>query len=220
MQTGTIGRLSPQGVLDGRYMAASFNLLRARDLIWAPAIKHYLLGEDYPAFDLLHWNGDVTNLPAKWHEAYLRDLYQGNLLVTPDALSALGTPIDLRLIATPSYIQAGREDHIAPPQSVWKLTHRLAGPWTFLLAGSGHIAGVVNPPSSGKYQHWTNPGETASLEAFMAGAEEHRGSWWPHWAAWLRACDPALVPASGKRVPGGKGDQIIEDAPGRYVRMR
>ena len=169
VQIATIGQLAQHGVLDGRYMAASFNLLRARELIWAPAIKHYLLGEDYPAFDLLHWNGDVTNLPAKWQNAYLRDLYRDNLLVIPDALAAMGTPIDLRLIATPCYIQAGREDHIAPPQSVWKLTHHLAGPWTFVLAGSGHIAGVVNPPSSGKYQHWTNPGETASLEAFNGG---------------------------------------------------
>jgi polyhydroxyalkanoate synthase subunit PhaC len=220
MQIGNIAKLAPRGYLDGRYMAASFNLLRSRELIWAPAIKHYLLGEDYPAFDLLHWNGDVTNLPAKWHEAYLRDLYRDNRLVEADALSGLGTPIDLHFIQTPCYIQAGREDHIAPPQSVWKLTEHLAGPWTFVLAGSGHIAGVVNPPSSGKYQHWTNPGEKGSLEAFTAGAKEHKGSWWPHWADWLHGQDAAQVPAKGKRVPGGKGDRVIEDAPGRYVRMR
>ena len=219
-QVETIGKLSPQGYLDGRYMAATFNLLRPRELIWAPAIKHYLLGEDYPAFDLLHWNGDVTNLPAKWQEAYLCDLYRDNRLVVADALSALDTPIDLARITTPCYVQAGREDHIAPPQSVWKLTHHLAGPWTFLLAGSGHIAGVVNPPASGKYQYWTNPEKADSLASFIAGAQEHKGSWWPHWADWLRSCDPALVPASGKRIPGGKGDTIIEDAPGRYVRMR
>lgn len=220
MQIATIGKLAEHGVLDGRYMAASFNLLRPRDLIWAPAIKHYLLGEDYPAFDLLHWNGDVTNLPAKWHEAYLRDLYQGNLLAVPDALSALGTPIDLSLIAMPCYIQAGREDHIAPPQSVWKLTRHLAGPWTFVLAGSGHIAGVVNPPSVGKYQYWTNQGECESLTDFVDGAQEHKGSWWPHWAAWLRYRDPSEVPATGKRIVGGKGDSDFEDAPGSYVKTR
>jgi polyhydroxyalkanoate synthase subunit PhaC len=219
-QIGAIGKLAPKGYLDGRYMAATFNLLRSRELIWAPAIKHYLLGEDYPAFDLLHWNGDVSNLPAKWQEAYLRDLYRGNLLVARDALSALGTPIDLTRIATPCYIQAGREDHIAPPQSVWKLTDHLAGPWRFVLAGSGHIAGVVNPPAAGKYQYWTNPGAPESLAGFIAGAQEHKGSWWPHWADWLRARDPAQVPAKGKRVPGGKGDTVIEDAPGRYVRLR
>jgi polyhydroxyalkanoate synthase len=216
----SISALAPLGYLDGRYMAAVFNLLRGRNLIWNPAIKHYLLGEDYPAFDMLHWNGDVTNLPARWHESYLRDLYRDNRLVSADSLSALGTPIDLRQIATPSYIQAGREDHIAPPGSVWKLTEYLAGPWTFVLAGSGHIAGVVNHPSSGKYQHWTNPDETGSLAAFTAGAQEHRGSWWPHWSDWLRALDSAEVTANGKRNPGGEGDPAIEDAPGSYVRMR
>jgi polyhydroxyalkanoate synthase len=216
----SISALAPHGYIDGRYMAAVFNLLRGRNLIWNPAIKHYLLGEDYPAFDMLHWNGDVTNLPARWHESYLRDLYRDNRLVSADSLSALGTPIDLRQIATPSYIQAGREDHIAPPGSVWKLTEYLAGPWTFVLAGSGHIAGVVNHPSSGKYQHWTNPDETGSLAAFTAGAQEHRGSWWPHWSNWLRALDSAEVTANGKRNPGGESDPAIEDAPGSFVRMR
>ena len=215
-----IEQLSPKGYVDGRIMAATFNLLRGRELIWSPAIKHYLLGEARPAFDLLHWNGDVTNLPAKWQTAYLRDLYQGNRLVVADSLSALDMPIDLTRIATPCYIQAGREDHIAPPESVWKLTHYLAGPWTFVLAGSGHIAGVVNPPAAGKYQYWTNPGKAGSLASFLAGAEEHKGSWWPHWAQWLRAQDRREVAAKGKRRPGGKGDTVIGDAPGSYVRSR
>jgi polyhydroxyalkanoate synthase subunit PhaC len=219
-QIEAIARLAPEGYLDGRYMAATFNLLRGNDLIWSYVAKNYLMGEDYPAFDLLHWNGDVTNLPAKWHCAYLRDLYRDNRLVEPDSLSADGTPIDLHRIATPAYIQAGREDHIAPPESVWKLTRYLAGPWTFLLAGSGHIAGVVNPEGSKKYGHWTNPGPAETLEDFVVGAEEHAGSWWPHWLAWLRAQDPAEVKATGKRKPGGRGDRVIEDAPGRYVTMR
>jgi polyhydroxyalkanoate synthase len=219
-QIETIGRLSPDGYLDGRYMAATFNLLRDNDLIWDYVVRNYLLGEDYPAFDLLHWNGDVTNLPARWHQGYLRDLYRDNRLVIPDALSAGGTPIDIRRIETPCYIQAGREDHIAPPQSVWKLTRYLKGPWTFVLAGSGHIAGVVNPPSSNKYQYWTNEGPAESLDQFVSGAAEHPGSWWPHWIEWLRDRDPSAVPARAKRKPGGKGDKVIEDAPGRYVRTR
>jgi polyhydroxyalkanoate synthase len=201
-------------------MAATFNLLRGSDLIWNYVINNYLLGEDYPAFDLLHWNGDTTNLPAKWHRAYLQDLYRDNLLVVPDRLEADGTPIDLRQITTPCYIQAGREDHISPPESVWRITRNISGPWTFLLAGSGHIAGVVNPPSSGKYQHWINPEPGETLDSFIAGATEHKGSWWDHWADWLRGQDPSTVTTSGKRVPGGKGDRVIEDAPGRYVKSR
>ncbi|MFM2300465.1 MAG: class poly(R)-hydroxyalkanoic acid synthase [Pseudomonadota bacterium] len=208
------------GYLDGRYMAATFNLLRGRDLIWNYVVNNYLLGQDYPAFDLLHWNGDVTNLPAKWHQSYLRDLYRDNKLVVPDALSADGTPIDLHRIATPCYIQAGREDHIAPAESVWQLTRHLSGPWQFVLAGSGHIAGVVNPPAANKYQYWTNAGPADSFAEFVAGASETPGSWWPHWIAWLRGQDSRTVPAKGKRVPGGKGNAAIEDAPGSYVKAR
>lgn len=162
----------------------------------------------------------MTNLPLKWHQAYLKDLYRDNRLVVPDALEADGTPIDLTRITTPCYVQAGREDHIAPPESVWKLTRHLRGPCTFVLAGSGHIAGVVNPPASGKYQYWTNPAPCDTLEGFVAGASETKGSWWPHWREWLGVQDSVMVPAKGKRAPGGKGDKVIEDAPGRYVRMR
>lgn len=216
----TIRRLSPEGYLDGRYMAATFNMLRGNDLIWNYVVNNYVLGDDYPVFDLLYWNGDVTNLPSKWHRDYLRDLYRDNRLVVPDRLSADGTPIDLSRIETPCYIQAGREDHIAPAQSVWKITRHLKGPWTFLLAGSGHIAGVINPPAGGKYPHWTNEGPADSFEDFVAGATEHAGSWWPHWLQWLRDHDPREVKATGKRAPGGRGDPVIEDAPGRYVATR
>jgi polyhydroxyalkanoate synthase subunit PhaC len=220
-QLDALGKLSEKtGYLDGRYMALSFNLLRGNDLIWSYVVNNYLLGEDYPAFDLLHWNGDVTNLPARWHGEYLRDLYRDNKLVVPDTLSADGTPIDLTRIETPAYIQAGREDHIAPAPSVWRLTRHLRGPWTFLLAGSGHIAGVVNPPTSGKYQYWTNEGAADSLEEFVAGATETPGSWWPHWIEWLRRQDQSEVPAKGKRVPGSKGDIALEEAPGSYVKTR
>ncbi len=219
-QLDMIGQLSPHGYLDGRYLAAAFNALRGRDLIWNYVVNNYLLGEDYPAFDLLHWNGDVTNLPSKWHNAYLRDLYRDNKLVVPDALSADGTPIDLTLVATPSFVQAGREDHIAPAESVWRITKHFKGPMDFLLAGSGHIAGVVNPPAAGKYQYWIGDSAAPSLKDFVAGATEHPGSWWPHWLEWLHKQSDARVPAKGKRVPGGKGDTVIEDAPGRYVKTR
>ena len=215
-----ISNLSPQGYLDGRYLAATFNALRGKDLIWNYVVNNYLLGDDYPAFDLLHWNGDVTNLPAKWHNQYLCDLYRDNKMVVPDALSADGTPIDLTQVEVPSYVQAGREDHIAPAESVWQITEHFKGPTQFLLAGSGHIAGVVNPPSAQKYQYWTGDSKAASLDAFVESAEEHPGSWWPHWLEWIEAQDDKKVPASGKRKPGGRGDQIIEDAPGRYVKTR
>ena len=219
-QLGTIKALSPDGYLDGRYMAATFNLLRGTDLIWNYVVNNYLLGEDYPAFDLLHWNGDVTNLPAKWHQQYLRDLYRDNRLVEADALEVDGTPVDLGLIKTPTYVQAGKEDHIAPAESVWRMKEHFTGPLKFVLAGSGHIAGVVNPPSSGKYQYWLNEGEPRNLAEFREGAVEHKGSWWPDWIDWLREQDGETVRATGKRKPGGKGDKVIEDAPGRYVATR
>lgn len=220
-QLEMIGKLSSQqGYLDGRYLAAAFNALRGRDLIWNYVVNNYLLGEDYPAFDLLHWNGDVTNLPSKWHNDYLRDLYRDNKLVVPDAMSADGTPIDLTQVATPSFVQAGREDHIAPAESVWRITRHFTGPMEFLLAGSGHIAGVVNPPAAGKYQYWVGDSAAPSLKAFVESATEHPGSWWPHWLEWLHRQSDARVPATGKRAPGGKGDKVIEDAPGRYVKTR
>ncbi|MGH6785426.1 MAG: PHA/PHB synthase family protein [Novosphingobium sp.] len=220
-QLASLAKLSEgAGYLDGRVMAATFNLLRGNDLIWNYVVSNYLLGDDYPAFDLLHWNGDVTNLPAKWHQAYLKDLYRDNKLVVPDAMRAGDTPIDLTRIETPAYIQAGREDHIAPAESVWRMTRHLRGPTTFVLAGSGHIAGVVNPPAANKYQYWTNPAPTDSFADFVAGASETPGSWWPHWLGWLRRQDQAEVSATGKRAPGGKGDKVIEDAPGRYVKAR
>ena len=212
-----IESLSGQGFLDGRYLAMTFNLLRGKDLIWNPVVNHYLMGDKHPSFDLLHWNGDVTNLPAKWHKAYLTDLYRDNKLVQPGGVSALGEGIDLSKVETPSYVQAGREDHIAPAESVWKITHHFAGPVKFVLAGSGHIAGVVNPPAAGKYQYWTGDSGAASLADFVAGATEHKGSWWPDWIEWIRGFGAKHVPA---RVPGEGKLAAIEDAPGRYVKTR
>ena len=180
-----------KGYLDGRYMAATFNLLRGRDLIWNYVVNNYLLGEEPPPFDLLHWNSDTTNLPASWHRDYLETLYKGNKLAEKGGIAVAGTPIDINSVKTPTYVQAGREDHIAPPQSVWKIMDHFAGPKRFVLAGSGHIAGVVNPPAAEKYQYWVNDKDAATLDAFVQGAEEHKGSWWPDW-----------LPGSSSRTAG------------------
>ncbi len=219
-QVKMIEALASNGYMDGRYLALTFIMLRPNDLIWSTVVKNYLLGEDYPAFDLLHWNGDVTNLPAKWHRDYLCDLYRDNKLVEPDAMSALGTPIDLTRVKTPTYIQAGREDHIAPAQSAWKIRDHFSGPTRFVLAGSGHIAGVVNPPAAQKYQYWTNDAEVHSFHEFVEGAAETKGSWWPDWIEWLAKQGADKVRAEQARVPGKGKLMAIEDAPGRYVKTR
>ncbi|MDV3458987.1 class I poly(R)-hydroxyalkanoic acid synthase [Sphingomonas sp. HF-S4] len=219
-QLALIKSLGGEGFLDGRYMAATFNLLRGRDLIWNYVTNNYLMGQDYAPFDLLHWNSDVTNLPATWHLSYLTDLYRDNKLAVPGALTIDGTPIDLGRVMTPTYVQAGREDHIAPAASVWKITHHFKGPIKFVLAGSGHIAGVVNPPAAGKYQYWVNDSKVETLAEFMAGANETKGSWWPDWVEWIEDVDSAKVDAKGARVPGRGKLKAIEDAPGSYVRTR
>ena len=219
-QLAMIATLSPQGFLDGRFMAATFNLLRGRDLIWNYVTANYLMGAEYTPFDLLHWNGDTTNLPAKWHLSYLTDLYRDNLLVQPGAMSVAGEALDLTRVATPAYVQAGREDHIAPADSVWKIMHLFRGPLRFVLAGSGHIAGVVNPPAANKYQYWTNDADAGTLADFIAGATETKGSWWPDWLAWLRAHGGEEVEATGARLPGAGSLPALGDAPGDYVRAR
>ena len=209
-----------KGYLDGRYMAATFNLLRGRDLIWSYVVNNYLLGEEPAPFDLLHWNSDTTNLPAGWHRDYLETLYKGNKLAEKGGISVAGTPVDIDAVTTPSYIQAGREDHIAPPQSVWKIMGHFAGPKRFVLAGSGHIAGVVNPPAAQKYQYWVNDRQCGTLQSFIDGAEEHKGSWWPDWLEWLKGQDGKMVKADRARVPGKGKLKAIEDAPGSYVKAR
>jgi poly[(R)-3-hydroxyalkanoate] polymerase subunit PhaC len=209
-----------KGYLDGRYMAATFNLLRGRDLIWNYVVNNYLLGEEPPPFDLLHWNSDTTNLPAGWHRDYLESLYKGNKLAVKGGISVAGTAVDIDAVGTPTYVQAGREDHIAPPQSVWKIMGHFTGPKRFVLAGSGHIAGVVNPPAAQKYQYWVNDRPTLTLDDFVEGATEHKGSWWPDWLEWLKRQDPSTVKAIGARIPGMGKQKPIEDAPGSYVKAR
>ncbi|WP_017668372.1 class I poly(R)-hydroxyalkanoic acid synthase [Sandarakinorhabdus sp. AAP62] len=204
-------------VLDGRFMATTFNLLRSNDLIWNYVVNNYMLGKDYFPFDLLYWNSDATNVPARWHQQYIRDMYRENLLVKPGGMNVCGVPIDLKTVKTPIYIQGGKEDHIAPARSAFKLTKAFSNEARFVLAGSGHIAGVVNPPSAKKYQHWTGDSSAANLDEFIAGATEHKGSWWPDWLAWLT---PRSGPQVKPRVPGEGPYKAIEDAPGAYVKER
>jgi polyhydroxyalkanoate synthase subunit PhaC len=211
--------MSKKGYLEGAEMATTFNMLRANDLIWSFVVNNYLMGKDPFPFDLLFWNADATRMPAAMHSYYLRNMYQKNLLAKPGGLTIDNVPIDLRKITIPVYLQAGKEDHIAPAKSVYKATQLFSGPVRFMLAGSGHIAGVVNPPRNKKYQHWLN--ETAknpsTLEEWRAGAQEFPGSWWNDWDKWLSAKSGAKVPA---RVPGTGGLPAIEDAPGSYVKVR
>ena len=206
-----------KGFLDGRNMASTFNMLRSNDLIWNYVVNNYMLGKDYLPFDLLYWNSDATNVPAVWHRAYLKDLYRDNKLVQPGGISVAGVPIDLSTVKVPSYVQGGKEDHIAPARSAYQITQIFTGPVRFVLAGSGHIAGVVNPPSANKYQHWLNDETPPNFDDFVAGAREVKGSWWPDWISWLAPQSGAKVAA---RVPGEGPLKAIEDAPGRYVKER
>jgi polyhydroxyalkanoate synthase subunit PhaC len=211
--------MSKKGYLEGAEMATTFNMLRANDLIWSFVVNNYLMGKDPFPFDLLFWNADATRMPAAMHSYYLRNMYQKNLLAQPGGLTIDNVPIDLRKITIPIYLQAGKEDHIAPAKSVYKATQIYSGPVRFMLAGSGHIAGVVNPPRNKKYQHWLN--ETAknppTLDEWKAGAQEFPGSWWHDWDKWLSAKSGPKMPA---RVPGEGGLPALEDAPGSYVKVR
>ncbi|RMF14538.1 MAG: class I poly(R)-hydroxyalkanoic acid synthase [Alphaproteobacteria bacterium] len=211
-------RMEEKGYLDAEAMFTTFNMLRANDLIWSFVVNNYLLGREPMPFDLLYWNSDSTNLPARLHREYLEHMYLKNELVQPGALTIAGTPIDLSRIRTSAYIQAGSEDHIAPPQSVYRMTRILSGPKRFVLAGSGHIAGVVNPPSANKYGYRTRRGRLPQdFARFLEGAVEHTGSWWPDWFSWLKKHAGGQVPA---REPGSRDFPPIEDAPGSYVRIR
>jgi polyhydroxyalkanoate synthase len=216
---GIEGMMSKKGYLDGTEMATTFNMLRANDLIWSFVVNNYLMGKDPFPFDLLFWNADATRMPSAMHMYYLRNMYQRNLLVQPGGLVIDNVPIDLRKIEIPTYIQAGKDDHIAPATSVYKSTQLFSGPVRFMLAGSGHIAGVVNPPRARKYQHWlSDVGQNPpTLEEWRTGATEHPGSWWEDWDKWLSEKSGPKVAA---RVPGEGGLPAIENAPGSYVKVR
>ena len=204
------------GVLSGQTMADTFNALRANDLIWSFFVNNYLLGKEPKPFDLLFWNSDQTRMPRTLHLFYLRKFYGENALASGE-LELDGVKLDLKSVKTPIYVQSSKEDHIAPARSVYKGAQLFGGPVTFTLAGSGHIAGVINAPAANKYQHWTNEALPPTLEAWQAGATEHAGSWWPHWAAWLKQRSGDLVPA---RDPSGGRLAPLGDAPGEYVKVK
>ena len=208
--------METKGYLDGGQMAQTFNMLRANDLIWSFVVNNYLLGRDPFPFDLLYWNSDATRMPKAMHTFYLRNMYQRNLLAVPGGLTLAGTPIDLRKIDTPSFVLASREDHIAPWQPVYRGATLYAGPTRFVLAASGHIAGVINPPAAEKYCHWLNTRLPKNPDTWLRNAAEKPGSWWPEWQRWISRFSGAKVPA---RHPGRNGLAAIEDAPGRYVKM-
>ena len=204
------------GVLPGAKMAGAFNMLRANDLIWSFVINNYLLGKAVAPFDLLYWNSDTTRMPENLHLSYLRLCYRDNALAKGE-MELGGVRLDLTKVKVPVYLQSAREDHIAPARSVYKAVNLFSGPARFILAGSGHIAGVINPPAAGKYQYWTNEKKAADFDAWLPGAKEHPGSWWTDWDQWLSKLSGEQVPA---RQPGEGKLEPLGDAPGTYVKVK
>ena len=204
------------GVLSGQTMADTFNALRANDLIWSFFVNNYLLGKEPRPFDLLFWNSDQTRMPRTLHLFYLRRFYGENALAKGE-LELDGVRLNLKDVTTPIYVQSSKEDHIAPARSVYRGARLFGGPVSFMMAGSGHIAGVINAPAARKYQHWTNEALPPTLEEWQAGAVEHPGSWWPHWAEWLQARSGKLVPA---RDPAKGKLKPLGEAPGEYVKVK
>jgi poly[(R)-3-hydroxyalkanoate] polymerase subunit PhaC len=220
-------KMNERGYLEGSEMASTFNLLRANDLVWSFVVNNYLLGKDPFPFDLLYWNADSTRMPARMHSYYLRNMYIKNLMGVPGALELAGTPIDLRKVTLPSYFISTVEDHIAP----WKTTYKGArylgaaerGGVRFVLGGSGHIAGIVNPPAAKKYHFWTNDALPPTPEAWFAGATQQPGSWWEDWGAWMRRRNEETGEGQvmvAARVPGDGALKALEDAPGSYAMLR
>ncbi|MDB5028442.1 MAG: phbC [Candidatus Eremiobacteraeota bacterium] len=214
-------QMNEQGVLSGRSMADTFNMLRANDLIWGVAVNRYLLGRDAPAFDLLYWNSDATRIPRAVHSYYLRQMYVENNLAKPDVLEVDGVPIDLRRVTVPTYVVATSEDHIAPWRSVYKITGLFGGETTFRLGASGHIAGIISPPGKKKAIWWgTAPGtpNPASADDWLAAAPKYEGSWWPDWTGWIAERSPETVPVRDSL--GNERYPPLVDAPGTYVLER
>ena len=205
------------GYLEGHQMANAFNLMRENDLVWYFVVNNYLLGRDPAAFDLLYWNSDSTRMPAAMQSFYLRNMYQENRLRKPGGITLANVPIDLRKVDVPAYFLSAREDHIAPWPSTYAGAHLVSGPARFVLGASGHIAGVINPPSAKKYGYWINDALPADPNAWLEGATQHQGSWWTDWAKWIGEHSGGTVPA---REPGCGDLTVIEDAPGSYVRVR
>ena len=206
------------GLLRGAELAAAFSSLRANDLIWQYVVGNYLKGGKPQAFDLLYWNADSTNLPGPFAVWYLRHLYLENALREPGRLTMCGAAADLSRLDMPAYIYSSREDHIVPWKSAYRSRDILGGETTFVMGASGHIAGVINPPASGKRSHWRNDADAATAEDWLAGATEHKGSWWPHWIEWLKQFAGPQRPARG--TLGSRRHRPIEAAPGRYVKEK
>jgi polyhydroxyalkanoate synthase len=209
-------KMQERGYLEGKKMANAFNMLRSNDLIWPYVISNYLKGKQPYPFDLLYWNSDSTRMPAANHSFYLRNCYLENKL-SKGQMVVDNVRLDLGDVTIPVYNLATREDHIAPAKSAFLGSKFFGGPVKFVLAGSGHIAGVVNPPGKPKYQYWTGDAPVGNLERWLEKATEHPGSWWPDWLTWIRNQDGESVPA---RTPGSGKYSPIEDAPGGYVKVR
>jgi len=210
-------KMEQRGYLEGAEMASTFNMLRANDLIWSFVVNNYLLGKDPFPFDLLYWNSDSTRMPAKMHTFYLRNMYIRNKLREPGGITLAGVPIDLTRVNLPTYFISTVEDHIAPWKTTYLGARLLNGPVRFVLGGSGHIAGIVNPPAANKYWYWTNDKLPDSADEWLANAEKHAGSWWSDWGNWIAGFGGEKIPA---RVPGEGGLKVIEDAPGTYASFR
>ena len=207
-------KMNQRGYLEGSEMAGTFNLLRANDLVWSFVVNNYLLGKDPFPFDLLYWNADSTRMPARMHSFYLRNMYIKNLLAEPGGIELGGVPIDLGAVRTPAYFISTVEDHIAPWKTTYKGAKYLGGPVRFVLGGSGHIAGIVNPPAAKKYHYWANEELPATPDAWFAGASKIPGSWWEDWEAWIERLN------GGARVPARAPQDVLEDAPGSYAMLR
>ena len=211
-------RMNERGFLEGSEMAGTFNMLRSNDLIWSFVVNNYLMGKDPFPFDLLYWNSDSTRMPANMHSFYLRNMYLANRLKDPGGITLDGVPIDIRKIKIPAYFISTAEDHIAPWKSVYKGARLLSGEVRFVLGGSGHIAGIVNPPAANKYCFWTNPQFPESSDDWLSAATRHEGSWWGDWQAWMDNNNGGEKVAA--RVPGDGKLKVIENAPGSYVSLR
>src|SRR4051812_41196358 len=207
-------KMNERGYLEGSEMASTFNLLRANDLVWSFVVNNYLMGKDPFPFDLLYWNADSTRMPARMHSYYLRNMYLKNLMGVPGDIELKGVPIDLSKVKVPAYFISTAEDHIAPWKTTYKGSHYLGGPVRFVLGGSGHIAGIVNPPAAKKYQYWTNESLPATADEWLASATQQPGSWWDDWQRWIDERN------GGEKVPARIPANAIEDAPGSYATLR
>src|SRR5574343_405243 len=216
-------KMFERGYLEGSEMAGTFNMLRANDLIWSFVVNNYLMGKDPFPFDLLYWNSDSTRMPAAMHSFYLRNMYLGNKLKDPGGITLGGVKIDLTKVKTPCYFISTIEDHIAPWKSTYMGARLPTGKTKFVLGGSGHIAGIVNPPAANKYGFWTNDATDGNLpespEDFLAGATQNAGSWWTHWNQWVTSLPGGSVKVKARKPEDG-ALKVIEDAPGSYVKFR